>query len=328
MKKLKWGILSVSGHFRKRLQYPLKDSEILSLEAIASRSLDKAQAAADEFDIPRAYGSYQKLLDDPDIDAVYIPLPNHVHGEWVKKAADAGKHILCEKPFALNAGDTAEALKYARAKGVKVEEAFMYRFHPQWQKVKQLMQEGEIGQVTAIHCIFSYNNPDPQNIRNIKETGGGALYDIGCYAVSSARWITGKEPGRVMMLSQKDKDFDTDILDSAIMDFDGTHASFTIATQMEAKQQVTIIGTGGIITVPLPFNAYPDTENELIVQTALGTRSLIFPVCNQYLNLFEAFSRSVLEDKPYPIDSEDPVLNMKVLDALFASAETGEWTRV
>ena len=186
MKPVVWGVLSVSRHFALRVQSPLAGLEAVDVRAIASRSKEKAETAAHAMGIPKAYGSYEELLADPLIEAVYIPLPNHLHAEWVKKAADAGKHILCEKPFGVNAEETRQSIAHAQAKGVLVMEAFMYRFHPQWRRVRELVAIGEIGAVRAVHALFSYSNTDPANIRNILSAGGGAIPDIGCYAVSSA----------------------------------------------------------------------------------------------------------------------------------------------
>ena len=328
MRTVTWGVLSVSGHYRLRVQIPIRDSEIVQMRAIASRSAKRAAAAADEFCIDTSYGSYEELLADKEIEAVYIPLPNHLHTEWVRKAADAGKHILCEKPFSLNAEETAEAIAYAEGKGVKVMEAFMYRLHPQWVRAKELARIGEIGKIHSVNVFFSYKNTDPDNIRNINEAGGGAIYDIGCYAVSAARFMIGSEPERAVSLINYDAEFGTDILSSGLLDFGGPRATFTVGTQSAPFQRVDVLGSGGILTVHVPFNMYPDVPAKLTVTTGVGTREIEFEPTDQYAELFEEFSIAVAEDLPVPTPGEDAVANQKVLDALFKSSASGAWEKV
>jgi len=296
--------------------------------AIASRSRDRAERAAKELSIPRAYGSYEELVADPGIEAVYIPLPNHLHAEWVRKAADAGKHVLCEKPFGMNADETRKSIEHARSRGVLVMEAFMYRFHPQWRKVRELVAIGEIGAVRAIHTLYAYSNTDAKNIRNILAAGGGAIPDIGCYAVSSARFILGREPSRVMSLVTRDPAFKTDILSSAILDFGDARALFTVATQARPLQGVEVLGTNGAIRVHVPFNAYPDVPAQVTVTTALGARTIEFPVVDQYAVMFDEVSRAIRAGGPVPTDPQDAVNNMKVLDALFRSETSKSWEPV
>jgi predicted dehydrogenase len=328
MKPVIWGVLSVSRHFSYRIHPSLKGSITTEVAAIASRSRNKAERAAKEMSIQKAYGSYEELLADPEIEAVYIPLPNHLHAEWVKKAADAGKHILCEKPFGMNAEETRQSIAYAQAKGVLVMEAFMYRFHPQWRRVRELVAVGEIGAVRAVHTLFSYSNTDPANIRNILAAGGGAIPDIGCYAVSSARFILGREPSRAICLVARDPVFKTDILSSAILDFGDARALFTVATQTCPVQSVEVLGTGGAIRVHLPFNAYPDVPEEVTVTTGIGARTIQFPVVDQYSVLFDEMSRAIRAGGPVPTDPQDAVNNMKALDALFRSEKSGAWEKV
>jgi predicted dehydrogenase len=306
----------------------LRASELIELRAIASRSQEKAAAAAREFGMPKGYGTYEQMLADREIEAVYIPLPNHMHAEWVKKAADAGKHVLCEKPFALNAPEAEKAIHYAEAKGVLVMEAFMYRFHPQWKRAREIVASGEIGQVHSIHTMFTYMLKDPTNIRNILEAGGGAIPDIGCYAVSSARFLLGREPERVMSLVHRDPGLKTDILTSAILDFGTTRSVFTVATQTHPSQRVDAIGSGGELTIHLPFNAYPDVPLNLTVSTGVGTRTIATPAVSQYREMFEAFSRAVRGGGPAPTPPKDAIANMKVLDALFRSEKSGTWEKV
>lgn len=328
MEKLKLGVLSVSGHFALRIRKPLSQSDILSVDAIASRNEDKAREAARKWDIPRFFGSYQALLDDPDIDAVYIPLPNNLHAQWVRKAADAGKHILCEKPFAMDAGETSEALAYARSKGVLAEEAFMYRFHPQWVQVKRWLDQGKLGAVKAIHCFFTYDNQDPENIRNKRENGGGALYDIGCYAISTARLIAGKEPRRAVALMQEDQRFKTDVLSSALLDFDGIQSTFTVSTQCYPEQKVQIIGEKGMLTVLQPFNARPELSEKVHLLCSDEELMKELPAVDQYRILFESFARAIKKEEEFPVSPMDPVNNMKVIDALFKSVEQNGWVEI
>lgn len=328
MHNFKIGVLGVADHFIKRVLLPLKQSEIIDVYAIASRSAEKAKKAGEQWDIPVTYGSYEELLKDGEVDAVYIPLPNHVHVEWIKKCADAGKHIICEKPLTLNALEAKEAADYVKVKGVHIMEAFMYRFHPKWKRVKELVSHGEIGEVQAIHTLFSYNNQDPKNIRNIKEYGGGTLMDIGCYAISTARYIMGDEPKRVVGLNTYDENFGTDILSSGMMDFGTARCMFTCGTQIYAQQEVKILGTGGAITVTIPFNDCPDIPGKIIVATDVAVRTVEFDPVEQYRLEFEEFARSVHQNKLVPTPIEDAVSNMKVIDALFQSADEGKWIEI
>jgi predicted dehydrogenase len=328
MQPVVWGVLSVSRHFAYRVRPALKGSVTTEVAAIASRSRQKAERAALDLSIPKAYGSYEELLADPTIEAVYIPLPNHLHAEWVKKASDAGKHVLCEKPFGMNADETRQSIAHAQARGVLVMEAFMYRFHPQWRRVRELVAIGEIGAVRAVHTFFSYLNTDPANIRNILEAGGGGIPDIGCYAVSSARFVLGREPERAISLVARDPAFKTDVLSSAILDFGDARALFTVATQTHPVQHVEVIGTGGTILVPLPFNAHADVPQEVTVTTRIGARTIRFPVVDQYAIMFDEVSRAIRAGGPVPTDPADAVNNMKVLDALFRSETSKAWERV
>lgn len=328
MNSIRWGVLSVSNHYRLRVHHQLVGSELTQVVAIASRDAEKAAQAAREFGFEKSYGSYEALLADPVIDAVYIPLPNHLHTEWIKKAADAGKHVLCEKPFAMNATQAADAVRYAEAKGVKVMEAFMYRFHPQWVHAKEIVRSGEIGKVQFVHTQFTYNNKDPRNIRNIFGTGGGAIYDIGCYACSSARFIINKEPERAISTVSRDTGFGTDILSSAMLDFGDARSLFTVGTQSFPVQQVDIVGTSGTITIYIPFNMYDDVPAEMRVVTGIGPRTVKLGPAGQYRLMFDAFSKSIAEGRPVPTPSSDAIGNMKVIDALFRSEKSGLWEKV
>ena len=328
MKPVTWGVLGVSGHYRLRCSLPLREADGLVMRGIASRQADRARAAASEFGMSTSYGSYDELLADTDIEAVYIPLPNHMHLEWIKKAADRGKHILCEKPMGMNADETAEAIEYAHTKGVLLMEAFMYRLHPQWVRARDLVAVGEIGSLTAIQSHFFYNNRDAENIRNRKEAGGGGILDIGCYAVSSARFLAGREPVRAVSLVEWDERFGTDRLASGILDFDGLQATFTVGTQTYSQQKVQAFGTGGTLRVELPFNAFPDVPLSIHVETGVGHRTIRTGPADQYLAEFVAFSQAVRSGGPVPIEPADALANQKVLDALFRSGESGTWEAI
>jgi predicted dehydrogenase len=328
MKPVVWGVLSVSSHYRLRVSDGLSRSEQVRVKGIASRDEGRANAAAAEMGLQTGYGSYDALLADPEIEAVYIPLPNNLHLEWIKRAADAGKHILCEKPLGMNAAEVEEAIEYTRKKGVLMMEAFMYRFHPQWIRARQLVEIGEVGTPTAIQCNFFYDNQDPDNIRNRPETGGGAIMDIGCYAVSSARFLLGREPQRVVSLIQRDDRFGTDRLASGILDFGDVQATFTVGTQTGSAQGVQLFGTSGGIEVVLPFNAYPDVPLALRVHSGVGERTIDAGPSDQYVEQFEAFSRAVRQGGPVPTDPVDALNNQKVLDALFRSGKSGTWEEI
>ncbi len=328
MNAAKLGVLGVSYHFISRVLPPLRESELITVYGIASRDGKKAKEAAERYGIRKWYSSYEEILRDTEIDMVYIPLPNHLHHEWIKRSADYGKHILCEKPLALNALEAREAIDYAKGKGVKIMEAFMYRFHPQWQKALELVQFRTIGRVNSIHSFFGYLNLDPKNIRNIKEVGGGAIYDIGCYVVSSARFLLQAEPKRVLSVIDFDSNFQTDILVNGILDFGGTRSLFTVGTQTFPHQRVEVYGTNAVLTVEIPFNMYSDVPARVTVRTNVGSRSIELGPADQYLLQFEAFAKAIRDGLEVPTPPEDAINNMKVLDALFKSAQTGQWENV
>lgn len=325
MQPVSFGVLGVSGFFKKRIAIPTAKSPLVEWKGIASRSLERSREAADAYQITNAYGSYEELLADESIEAVYIPLPNHMHAEWIKKAADTGKHILCEKPIALSANEAQEGISYAEGKGVKVMEAFMYRFHPQWQHALELIRMREIGNVQLVQVFFGYSNSDAGNIRNQSDKGGGALYDIGCYAVSASRFLLQAEPRRVLSLVTEDDDFKTDVLSSGTLDFGGARAQFTVGTQTFPYQRVDIHGSSGVISIEIPFNTPADVAAKVTVNTSVGTREVQLGPVDQYIVEFEAFARAIREDTPVPTPSSDAVNNMRVLDALFESARTSRW---
>jgi predicted dehydrogenase len=308
---------------------PARDSELVEVFAIASRNGQSAQAAAEQLGIPRHYGSYDELLRDKGVEAVYVPLPNHLHLEWVKKAADAGKHVLCEKPLGLDASQVQEAIDHCARRGVLLMEAFMYRFHPQWQFARDLIRTGNIGTVHAVQSTFFYDNPDPSNIRNIFDAGGGGLYDIGCYTVSTARYLLGREPERVVSLIERHPEWKTDILTSGMLDFGGAHATFTVGTRTFPDQHVTALGSSGNLTVEIPFNTYPDVPVHVEVNDGIGSRRVAFGPFDHYRGEMESFSRAVRDGaSKAPTPPSDALANQRVLDALFASARSGTWESV
>ena len=298
------------------------------VSAIASRNKEQAAATAAALGIPKAYGSYEELLQDPDIDAVYIPLPNHLHLEWTLKAMEAGKHVLCEKPVTCTVTEARQLLKASREKpGLKVMEAFMYRFHPQWQYAKKLVSEGRAGTVKTIQSFFSYYNTDPNNIRNKPEAGGGGLMDIGCYCISLSRFIFDGEPLRALGVIDYDPVLKTDRLASAILDFNGATSTFTCSTQLIPYQRVNILGTEARIEIEIPFNAPPDKATRLWIHSKTGTEEIIFDATDQYTLQCDLFSKAILDNTPAPTGLEDAVSNMSVIEALMESGQKGEWTR-
>ncbi len=328
MEKLRIGILGTSNHFLKRIVLPLLETEYCASYAIGSRNIEKAEAMAKEFNIPMWYGSYNGVLDDSDVDVVFIPLPNHKHKEWVNKALDAGKPVLCEKPLGMDAQEATQMVEKAQDADLPLMEGFMYRFHPMWQHAQNIVRTNQIGHIQYIHTSFSYNNPSPTNIRNIPEYGGGALMDIGCYAISVPRFILGKEPKRIMSLIKEHPKFGTDMHTSAVLDFEGPRATFSVSTGSQPFQRVDIVGTSGSITVHIPFNTYVDVPSRITVTDGIGTREVEFPVSNAYGLMFDAFAAAVKGDKTMPLSGQDAINNMRVVDAVRESAQKGEWVTI
>jgi predicted dehydrogenase len=330
MRKLKWGVLGVANIATEKVIPAMQRAERCDIAAIASRNESKAREAAERLGIARAHGSYEALLADPEIEAIYNPLPNELHVPWTIKALEAGKHVLCEKPIALDAGEARTVIAARDRAGKLVAEAFMVRYHPQWRRARELAQSGAIGRLGAIQTFFSYRLLDPENVRN-RPPGGGGLYASGCYPIHTARYVAGAHPTRVVATLNRDPKFATDRLASAILEFPGgRHLTFTAATQLSAHQRVTIVGEAGRIEVLIPFNALPDRPMRIVVDDGAdliggGARVEDFPVCDQYGMQGDAFSRAVLGEAPLEFPLEDAVLNMRVIDALFRSAERGSW---
>lgn len=332
-KKLRFGVLSTANIGLKKVIPAMQRSELTAVTAIASRDLAKARDAATKLGIPTAYASYEELLADPNIDAIYNPLPNQLHVPLTAKAAAAGKHVLCEKPISLTLAE-AKALLAVRARtGVKIGEAFMIRSAPQWLRAGELLREGRIGELRAVNAHFSYFNADPANIRNRVETGGGGIYDIGCYCIQAARYAFGRQPQRVVALVDRAPALGTDRLASVLLDFPAGHAIFTCGTQLIPYQRVHFMGTRGRIEIEIPFNAPNDRPTRLFVDATgdldfSGIATETFPAADQYTLQGDAFARAVFEDTEVPVSLEDSIGNMAVIDAIFRSAETGKWEAV
>jgi predicted dehydrogenase len=326
MSKVRWGILSTSDLALKKVIPAMQEGQYSEITAIASRSLEKAQAAAAQLQIPTAYGSYEELLNDPNIDAIYNPLPNHLHIPWSIKALQAGKHVLCEKPLSMTAAEAQELVDAAKQyPHLKVMEAFMYRMHPQWQRARQLVKEGAVGELRTVHSFFSYYLDDPTNIRNILEVGGGTMMDIGCYAISFARFIFDAEPKRIMGIVEFDPKLKTDRLASGILDFGNGTSTFTCSTQLSPYQRVHIFGTTGRIEIEIPANAPVDHPCRIWLERDGKCEEITFEVSNQYTLQGDLFSQAVLDNTAVPTPIEDGVANMKAIEAIFRSAKSGAW---
>jgi predicted dehydrogenase len=327
--KVRWGIVSTANIGVAKVIPGMMKSREFEVRAIASRSLPTARTAARKLGIPVAYGSYEELFDDPDIDAVYNPLPNHLHVPVTLAAAAKGKHVLCEKPIALDAAEARQLT--AAARKVIIAEAFMVRCHPQWIRARDLARSGKLGRLVAIQSLFTYYNVDPANIRNMAGIGGGALYDIGCYPIVTARYIFGAEPRRVISLIDRDPGFGTDRTTSALIDFGGgRHLTFTTSTQATPYQRVNILGTDARLEVEIPFNApqggamtiYRDSGKEFGDASAKAIR---LPKADQYQLQAEVFSRAVRGGEKLEFGIADAIRQMRVIDAVFRSAKSRRW---
>ena len=333
VKRVRWGVLGVARIATAKVIPAMQLASNCEVVAIASRDGGKAEDAAGALGIARAYGSYDALLADPDIDAIYNPLPNHLHVPWTIRAAEAGKHVLCEKPIALNAGEARTLLAVRDRTGRRIQEAFMTRTHPQWRRARALVEDGRLGEVRAISGFFSYFNDDPANVRNVAEWGGGGMLDIGCYLVNTARFIFDSEPAKVAGAVERDRSSGVDRLTSMLLDFNGRHAIGTCSTQLLPYQRIQIVGTRKRLEIEIPFNAPPDTPCRIFLDGAgdlssAGIEEISFDVCNQYTIQAEEFSQAIVENRPQPAPLEDAVANMACIDAVFRSAESGRWETV
>ena len=325
MHRFRLGILSTASIARQKFIPGIRKADRCDLVAIGSRDADQARRVADRLGIPKAHGSYEALLADPEIDTVYIPLPNHLHAEWTIAAARAGKHVLCEKPLALTPADAERMVDVCRTEGVRLMEAFMYRLHPSWIAVRELVASGRIGRLMAVQSWFSYFNDDAANIRNVQEYGGGALFDVGCYSVNLSRMLFGSEPTRVEASITRDSTTGVDVLTSGILEFEGGVATFTCSTRAEDDQRVHVYGTEGRISVGIPFNIPPDRPTDVFVTAggdppvAPNTEVLSFETADPYTVEAERFAAAILDDTPTPTPPEDAVANLRVIERIFAA---------
>ena len=332
VRKVKWGVLGVASIATRKVIPGMQRGQRSEISAIASRDRDKAKRAAGELGIAKAYGSYEELLADPGIDAVYNPLPNHLHVPWSVRAAEAGKHVLCEKPIALNARETMELMDVRDRTRVKIGEAFMVKTHPQWLRVRELVEGGAIGQLKSITTIFSYCNRDPQNVRHKPEWGGGGLLDIGSYPITLSRWLFNEEPWRVTGALELDPDFGTDRLTSGILEFSSGQSVFACGTQTNYYQRMELLGTAGRLAVEIPFNAPNDRATHITVADGMaiyGGKVTVeeIPTCDQYTIQGDAFSQAIQENREVPVPLEDALGNMKVIDAIFRAGKSGKWEK-
>jgi predicted dehydrogenase len=333
MRKLRWGVLSVANIAVKKVIPGMKKCTLSEVAGIASRDSKRAREAADQLGIERAYGSYEELLADSEIDAIYNPLPNHLHVPWTIKAAEAGKHVLCEKPIALSAEEARQLIPVRDRQRVKMGEAFMVRTHPQWLRARELVRGGAIGELRSIMSAFSYFNRDAQNIRNVLAYGGGALMDVGCYPITMSRFFFEKEPARVSAIVDRDPEMKTDRLSSALLDFAPGQAIFVCATQLVPFQRMQVFGTKGRIELEIPYNIPPDRPSRIFIDdgsqlAGLSAKTEEFPVLDQYALQADAFSRAILENTEVPVPLEDAIANMRVIEAVLRAGGSGAWETI
>jgi len=333
LQKIRWGVLGVASIAVRRVIPAMQQGEWSEIAAIASRDLHKAEEASRALGIPKAYGSYDALLADAAIDAIYNPLPNHLHVPWSIRAADAGKHVLCEKPLGVNADEVRSLIKARDRAGVKIGEAFMVRTHPRWLRTRDLIRTGRIGELRLIQGFLGYFNRDPKNVRNVAEFGGGALLDIGCYGITLSRFIFGEEPVRVMGLLERDPGTKIDRLTSTMLDFPSGQSTFTCSTQLAYHQRMVFFGTKGRIEIDRPINPPSDQPSRILVDdnpgdpTGAGITSEFIATCDQFTIQGDLFSRAILEGCEVPVPLEDSVRNMAAIDAISRSAESGKWEK-
>ncbi|MGH9704142.1 MAG: Gfo/Idh/MocA family protein, partial [Candidatus Acidiferrales bacterium] len=327
-KKVRWGVLGAASIATRKVIPAMQNGNWSEVAAIASRDLRKARRAARALGIPKAYGSYEALLADPEIEAIYNPLPNHLHVPWSIKAAEAGKHVLCEKPISMTAAEARLLLAVRDRARVKIGEAFMVRCHPQWNRTREIVQSGQIGDLRLAIGRFSYFNRDTSDLCNILEYGGGALMDIGCYPIFTSRLIFGQEPLRVMGLVETDPRFKTDRLTSALLEFPSGQAIFSCSSQLVYSQHMQFLGTKGRIEIEIPFSASSHRPCRIRIDNGrdiLGSSARVktLPICNQFTLQGDAFSRAIREDGPVPVPLEDSIQNMAAIEAIFRSAKSG-----
>lgn len=323
MRKVKWGVLSTANIGVKKVIPGMMSSQWCDISAICSRSEEKAQKVAQELGIPTYYGSYEELLNDPNIEAIYNPLPNHLHVPFTKKALEAGKHVLCEKPISTTEEEAKELLQFSEQfPELKVMEAFMYRFHPQWAEIKKQIAMGTIGEVKSVHSEFTYFNRKAENVRNIAAYGGGGLLDIGCYCINLSRFIFDEEPNRVAGSIDYDPDFNVDRIAHGLLDFSGGTATFLCATQLAPRQSAIISGTKGSIEIDIPFNAANEIERSITIKQNGESTIITFPECDQYALQGDAFAKAIVEQQPLPFTLHDALANMHVITKIITSEDS------
>src|SRR6266478_2501472 len=329
MKKVKWGILGAASIAVRRVIPGMQKGVYSEIAAIASRDKKKAEEAARKLGIPKVHGSYEELLQDREIEAIYNPLPNHLHLPWSVKAAEAGKHVLCEKPISITVAEAKTLLAARDRTGVKIGEAFMVKTHPQWLRTQEIIRSGGIGDLRFIAGVFSYFNRNPDNVRHKVEWGGGGLMDIGCYPITMSRFIFGEEPVRVVGTLERDPDFGTDRLASVILEFSSGQSIFTCGTQAAYFQRMHFLGTSGRVEIEIPWNAPNDRPCRIFLGDVLGGAPKVeeFPIVDQYTIQGDEFSHAVRGERDVPVPLEDAIKNMAVIEAIFKAAESGRWER-
>jgi predicted dehydrogenase len=333
IKKIRWGVLGAASIALRRVIPAMQQSDWSEIAAIASRDRRKAEDAAQSLGIPKACGSYEELLADPDIEAIYNPLPNHLHVPWTLRAAEAGKHVLCEKPLSMNAAEARSLLEARDRAQVKIGEAFMVRTHPRWLRTRELVRDGRIGELRLISGLFSYFSRDAKNVRNIREFGGGAMLDLGCYPVTLSRFVFAQEPVRVLGSLERDPETGIDRLTSAIMEFPAGQAVFTCSTQLAYNQRMILLGTKGRIEIERPINPVAGGPSRILIDdnpadpSGAGITAEMIPACDQFTIQGDLFSRAIREGGQVAVPLEDAILNMAAIDAIFRSAESGTWER-
>jgi predicted dehydrogenase len=328
--RTRWGILGVAKIALDKIIPAIQAGQTGQVVAIASRSIDKARAAAARFAIPRAYGSYEELLADGEVDAVYNPLPNHLHVPWSMRALEAGKHVLCEKPIARDAAEAGQLIAAREHSGRLVQEAAMVRTHPRWLGAREIVRSGRIGELRSVTGFFSYFNDSPTNVRHQPDMGGGGLLDIGFYPITMSRFIFEAEPVRVMGLLEIDPRFGVDRLASVILEFPRGHAIFTCSTQLAPYQNFDILGTRGRIGVEIPWSMPHERPSRLVVDDSArvagqAAEEIWFPACDQWGVHCDRFCEAIAKGAPAPVPIEDAIANMRVIDATFRSAKSGTW---
>jgi predicted dehydrogenase len=329
-RRLRWGVLGAANIAVAKVVPAMQRGRFSRVVALASRDGAKGEKAARALGIERVHGSYEELLADPEVDAVYNPLPNHLHVPWSVRALEAGKHVLCEKPVGRSVAEVEELLRARDRTGRQVQEAFMVRTHPQWLGVREMVRTGRIGTLRAVSSFFSYFNEDAANVRNVPEYGGGGLYDIGCYPITISRFLFEAEPVRVAGCLDLDPRFGTDRLASGVLEFAAGQSIFTCSTQAVPYQRVQVVGTRGRIELEIPFNAPPDEPTRVFVDdgrelSGAGAETVTFEACDQYTIQGDLFSQAVLDGRPVPVPLEDALAQARVIAGVFRSAESGRW---